>query len=158
MNCKKCGIDKEVTEFYKSTSKFGYDKTCKVCRAEIRKVKPKVKKSKKSKYRPVRKLINPEHPIPVKLVSEDGFGGKWKFDIEQLKKRVLNWTKENGQKNHMVKRSSKCWQVKTDDFDKIITFCDSIMMSRKAIIEFPKADKSVYVVNLYHPRILEIVR
>jgi len=157
MNCKKCGIDKEVTEFHKSTSKFGYDKTCKMCRVEIRKSKPKVKTSKKSKYRPVRKLINPEHPIPVKMVGEDGFGGKWNFDIEQVK-RNREFVKEHGQKNYMVKRSKRCLQVKTDSFDKIVTFCDSVSMSKKAIIEFPKTDKTMYVVNLFHPNILEVLR
>jgi len=32
MECKKCKIDKPLTEFYKANNKFGYERTCKTCR------------------------------------------------------------------------------------------------------------------------------
>jgi hypothetical protein len=158
MECKQCHIEKELNEdnFYKSTSKFGWDKTCKVCRKKNVDTKNKINK-KYPGYRKVKDLINPTHPIPLKLTSQDGFGGYYRFDFEKLK-NDLSFAKSNGQKNHMVKRSTRCWQVKDTDEISMMVFCDYIGMSREAIIKFDKIDHSMYVVNLYHPRILEVMQ
>lgn len=157
--CKICGLEKIINtdNFYKTKSKLGFDTTCKSCRLNNKKNKPK--KGSKRKYKQNLKVgfINPIHPIPVKKTSEDGYGGKWKFDIDNLQKNN-EFARLNGQHNRMSKSRYPCWQVKVDDFDKIITFCDTISMSRKSIIEFPKSDKTVYVVNLYHKNILQVVK
>lgn len=157
--CKTCGIEKEFEKFYACPGcKDGYHGSCKECeKLKAKAAKPVIRKT-KVEYRPTKKLINPTNPIPVKLVGEDGFGGKWNFDIEQLEKRIFGWSKANGQKNHMVRRNLKCWQIKTDDYRKIELFCETISMNKRAIIEFPKTDKTVYVVNLFHPNILEVLR
>lgn len=158
--CKNCGLTKELSEYYKSpNSKDGFHGQCKDCiKSKSKRLKPSKKKSKEPviKYRKTKGLILPDNPIPIKFTTEDGFGGKWKFDMNKLKQH-LNFAKQQGQKNHMVNRKFKCWQVKSTDVIAMRVFCDYIGMSRQAIITFDKPDKSVYVVNLYHPDILKVV-
>lgn len=150
--CTNCGKSKNLDEFKKNgKSKDGLRNKCIDCEQKL-----KNKKNSKHKYRKTFKLINPDNPIPIKLSSEDGYGGKWKFDINKLKQH-LNFAKQQGQKNYMVNRKFKCFQVKSTDVIAMRVFCDYIGMSRQAIITFDKPDKSVYVVNLYHSDILKVV-
>lgn len=160
MICKQCYTDKELNEsnFYKSTSKFGWDKTCKVCRAENVKNKPKNKNNKKSKFQKDRHgYINPTTPIPIKKFGEDGYGGKWNFDITKLTNDQLTFAKQNGLINHMSKSRTPCYQVKQVNLLNMQLFCDFINLDRKAIITF-EHDKPVYVVNLYHQDIVRMLK
>lgn len=156
--CKICGLEKIINadNFYKTKSKLGFDTTCKSCRLNNKKNKPKKDSKRKSKQNLKVGFINPANPIPIKKMSEDGYGGKWKFDIDQLQNNN-EFARLNGQYNHMSKSRIPCWQVKTTELDKLKIFCFYIEMNEKSIIEFPKSDKTVYVVNLYHKDILQVV-
>lgn len=160
IECKQCYKSKELNEsnFYRVISKFGWDKTCKDCRAENRINKPKKKDKKKSKFQKDRHgYINPAHPIPIKLTTMDGFGGYYRFDVTRVKKSLETNNMLYYQKNHMVNRKFKCLQVKCADKLTIDNFCTSINMNIDAIIPFEKLYGLVYVVNLFHPDILRIV-
>lgn len=165
MQCKQCLKEKELNEgnFYRAISKFGWDKTCKDCRAENRSNKPKPVKTKKVKkapvkYRKCKSLINPAKPIPIKLTTMDGFGGYYRFDVTRVKQSLNANNMLHYQKNHMVNRKFKCLQVKHENRELMVNFVNMIDMSTDAIITFDKPDGSVYAVNLFHPDILRIVK
>lgn len=160
IECKQCYKSKELNEsnFYRAISKFGWDKTCKDCRAENRNNKPKKKDKKKSKFQKDRHgYINPVHPIPIKLTTMDGFGGYYKFDVTRVKQSLNANNMLHYQKNHMVNRKFKCLQVKHENRELMVNFVNMINMSPDAIITFDKPDGSVYAVNLFHPDILKVV-
>lgn len=158
--CKACKQEKELILFAKSkTCKDGYDTTCKQCRKEQNKER-KNNRNKKSKQNLKVGFINPTHPIPVKKFADDGYGGKWKFDITKLTNDQLTFAKQHGLINHMSKSRIPCYQVKHVNLVSMQLFCDFVGMNRKAIIHFDKEEnvKPVYVVNLYHQNIRMVLR
>lgn len=157
--CTKCKIEKELVEFGKNNgSKDGLQSWCKSCqKSYVSRKKNKSPGKTTIKYRKCKSLIMPVNPIPIKLTSMDGFGGYYRFDIDKFNQQK-EFAKLHGQKNHMVKRSKRCLQIKSSDLLSMQNFCNLISMSTDAIITFEKTDKTVYVVNLYHPRVLEIMK
>lgn len=165
MKCKQCYIEKELNEdnFYKSASTFGWDKTCKVCRADNHKQKAKLKnnlgKSKsKVKYRKTKSLINPK--IPIKLTSQDGFGGYYRYDANRLSEPLINsFIRENGIL-HRNKRYS-ILQVKSKNKQQMLDFAQCIDMSANGVIhiqrEIGKECLETYVVNLMGNNIRQVI-
>lgn len=142
--CVICKIEKDLSKFKKNhKSKDGYQHKCVDCKNK------KIKKGKAVTYRKTRGLIVPK--IPLKLTTNDGFGGYWKYDIEQIKdnKAMIQFAKEHGQYvNH-----KRWYQVKSNDLSKLRELADSLGMDANCVIHIKREPNNrhleTYVLNLY---------
>lgn len=148
--CNICKVEKSNDKFKKSgKSKDGLQNTCMACK------KQQKRQANNLKYQKTTKLINPDNPIPLKLVGQDGFGGKWSYDLARLKEPLmLAFAQQYG---YVLSKRKGIYQLKSKSEQQLKDFVVSIGMSDKSVYKIQReSDKQhleCYVVNLYGVRL-----
>lgn len=143
--CANCGIDKELSAFNRHPkTKDGLHTWCKEC---FYKARDKRKEELKIEY----KTLN---------YGDDGYGGKWYFDINRLNEPLLKtFAQTHGQ---VMSKRKKIYQIKSKNKQQITDFATCIGMSENGIIfierEPGKEHLECFVVNLYHQDIVSALK
>lgn len=165
MECNQCGVEKELNKdnYYETNTKFGWDKTCKICRLinqnnRRNKIKNKGKSKSEVKYRKTKDLVEPK--IPIKLTFQDGFGGYYFYDANRLSEPLINsFIREHGilhrNKHYLI------LQVKSQNKQQMLDFAQCIDMSVNGVIHIQrepgKEHLEAYVVNLMGKNIRQVL-
>jgi hypothetical protein len=112
--CKKCGIEKDESEFYKR--KIGYEKTCKKCRNQKSKENYIKNKEEKKEYQ---KKWNKENKEKIKIINKENHSKNRDRDNEMMRK----WYNENEAKRKEyreknkdeINETSKKWRIKNKE-------------------------------------------